>query len=99
MKKINRIITILSLLSILVLGAAPVPQTPSDADINLWQILSSLLYGVIGVVLFYLAYIVFDRFLNLDLRRELVVDQNKALGIMLAGLFIGIGILVAAVIN
>lgn len=99
MKKINRIVTILTLLSILALGAAPLPQTPSDADLNLWQILSSLLYGLIGIALFYLAYIVFDRFLDLDLRRELVVDQNKALGIMLAGLFIGIGVLVAAVIN
>jgi len=99
MKKINRVVFALSLLSILAVGAAPLPQTASDADLTLWQLLSSLLYGAIGIALFYLAYIVFDRFLNLDLRRELVEDQNKALGIMLAGLFIGIGILVAAVIN
>ena len=99
MKTTTRIIATIALLSLFTLGAAPVPQTPTEADLNLWQIVSSLLYGLIGIALFYLAYIVFDRFLKLDLRRELVVDQNKALGIMLAGLFIGIGLLVAAVIN
>lgn len=99
MKKTTRIITTIALISLFTLAAAPLPQTPSEADLNLWQIVSSLLYGLIGIALFYLAYIVFDRFLKLDLRRELVVDQNKALGIMLAGLFIGIGLLVAAVIN
>jgi uncharacterized membrane protein YjfL (UPF0719 family) len=60
-------------------------------------LLSTLVYGLIGILLAVVGYFVFDRLLKLDLRRELVEDQNTALGIMLAGVFIGISIVVAAV--
>jgi uncharacterized membrane protein YjfL (UPF0719 family) len=67
------------------------------AVLSLLSLLSTLVYGVIGIILVVLGYFVFDRLLKLDLRRELVEDQNTALGIMLAGVFIGISIVVASV--
>ena len=45
-----------------------------------------------------LGYFAFDKVAGLDLQRELVEDQNLSLGIMLAGVFIGIAIVVSAAI-
>ena len=63
------------------------------------EIVSTLVYGLIGIGLCVLGYFAFDRLAGLDLQRELVEDQNTSLGIMLAGVFIGIAIVVAAAIR
>ena len=70
-----------------------------EEDLSLWAVLSTVVYGIIGIILCILGYLAFDRLARLDLRRELVEDQNIALGIMLAGVFIGIAIVVAAAIT
>jgi len=59
--------------------------------------LSTLLYGVVGILMCVLGYVVFDKVIGLNIKHELVEDQNVAVGIMLAGAFIGIAIVVAAV--
>jgi len=68
-------------------------------DLSLWVVASTVVYGILGVLLCVLSYLAFDRLFRLDLRRELIEDQNMALGIMLAGVFIGIAIVVAAAIT
>lgn len=68
-------------------------------DLSIWAIVSTALYGLIGIVLFLLGYLALDRFIRLDLRRELVEDQNLALGVMLAGFFVALALMVAAVIR
>lgn len=74
-------------------------QGPEASDLGFWPLLSSFLYGIIGIAIYVLGYLVFDRMMRLDLRRELVEDQNQALGLMLGGLFIGLAIIIAAAIN
>jgi uncharacterized membrane protein YjfL (UPF0719 family) len=59
--------------------------------------LSTLLYGTVGVLMCVVGYLVFDKVIGLNIKHELVEDQNVAVGIMLAGAFIGIAIVVAAV--
>ena len=91
------------LASLLVFSAWPqsvvLAQGVEDtAGLSLWPILSTVIYGVIGILLCILGYLAFDRLAGLDLQRELVEDQNVALGIMLAGVFVGIAIVVAAAI-
>jgi len=79
-------------------GIAFAQETPRvGADLAILSFISTLVYGLLGIVLAVFGYFVFDRLLKLDLRRELVEDQNMALGIMLAGVFIGISIVVGAV--
>lgn len=68
-------------------------------DLTIWAIASTLLYGLIGIVLFILGYLALDRLIRLDLRRELVEDQNLALGVMLAGFYIALAVMVSAVIR
>lgn len=75
-------------------------QGIGDADdLSLWAIVSTVVYGVIGILLCILGYWAFDRLARLDLKSELVEDQNIALGIVLAGVFVGIAIVVAAAIT
>ena len=85
----------LLLVGIPVVGLA---QEINEVGLNVWSILSTIVYGLLGISLFVVGYLAFDRLIRLDLRRELVEDQNTALGIMLAGLFISIAIIVASAI-
>ncbi len=67
------------------------------SDLSLMVVLSTLLYGTIGILMCVLGYVAFDKVAGLNLRHELVEDQNVAVGVMLAGAFIGIGIVIASV--
>lgn len=66
-------------------------------DLNLAVFLSTLLYGIVGILMCVLGYVAFDKVAGLNLRHELVEDQNVAVGVMLAGAFVGIGIVIASV--
>jgi uncharacterized membrane protein YjfL (UPF0719 family) len=84
--------------TILPSGIAYAQDAPmARADLSWQSFLSTILYGLMGILLTVVGYFVFDRLLGLDLRRELVEDQNTALGIMLAGAFIGLAIVIASV--
>ena len=74
-------------------------QDGSTSDLSPMFILSTIVYGAIGIGLYIASYFIFDRVFGLDLQRELVEDQNIAIGIMMAGVFVGIAILIAAVID
>lgn len=74
------------------------PAQTNPNDFTLTAVLSTLVYGLIGILLYIVGYILFDKLLRLDLRRELLEDQNQALGIMMGGIFIGIAIVIAAAI-
>jgi uncharacterized membrane protein YjfL (UPF0719 family) len=95
----KRKILILSLMFTLLPSSVVFAQTTtSTAGLTLSEVLSTIIYGVLGVLLSILGYFAFDRLAGLDLQRELVEDQNMALGIMLAGVFIGIAIVVSAAV-
>ena len=73
------------------------PVAAESTDLSLTVFLSTLLYGAIGILMCVLGYVAFDKVAGLNLKHELVEDQNTAVGIMLAGAFIGIAIVVASV--
>ena len=80
----------------LAVGTRDVLGAP-ESDLSLTVFLSTLLYGAIGILMCVLGYVAFDKVAGLNLKHELVEDQNVAVGIMLAGAFIGIAIVVASV--
>jgi uncharacterized membrane protein YjfL (UPF0719 family) len=59
----------------------------------------SILYALIGVVVFWLAFIVIDKITPYDLWHELVEKQNVALGIVVGAMCLGISIIVAAAVH
>ena len=59
----------------------------------------SILYAVIGVVIFWVCFIVVDKFTPYDLWGEIVEKQNRALALVVAAMCLGISIIVAAAIH
>ena len=63
------------------------------------SIAGTLLYALIGIVIFWLAFIIIDKITPYDLWAELVERQNKALALVVAAMCLGISIIVAAAIH
>ena len=61
--------------------------------------LGSILYAIIGVMIFWLAFVIVDKITPYDLWREIVEKQNQALGLVVAAMCLGISIIVAAAIH
>ncbi len=62
-------------------------------------VLGSMLYAVIGVLIFWISFIIIDKITPYDLWLEIVEKQNKALGMVVAAMSLGICIIVAAAIH
>lgn len=67
---------------------------------NTWQnLVSSLAYSAIGILIFIVAYKLMERILPFDLDKELAEDQNTAVGILIGSIMIGLAIIIAAAIH
>ena len=61
--------------------------------------LGSILYALIGVVIFWLCFVLIDKITPTDLWAEIVEKQNRALAMVVAAMCLGISIIVAAAIH
>jgi uncharacterized membrane protein YjfL (UPF0719 family) len=62
-------------------------------------VLGSILYAVIGVVIFWVAFVIVDKLTPYKLWEELVERKNLALAVVVAAMCISIGNIVAAAIH
>ena len=62
-------------------------------------IVASIVYSLIGVAIFAFAFLVVERIAPFSLRKELAEDDNVAVGIVLASVFIGLSIIISAAIG
>jgi uncharacterized membrane protein YjfL (UPF0719 family) len=62
-------------------------------------LLASVVYALMGVAVFWLSFIVIDKLTPYNLWEEIVEKQNKALGMVVAAMSLGICIIVAAAIH
>ncbi len=62
-------------------------------------ILSSLVFALMGVVIFWLCFVIIDKLTPYNLWHELVDKHNVALGLVVAAMSLGICIIVAAAIH
>ncbi|KPU90846.1 hypothetical protein APR50_22390 [Variovorax paradoxus] len=62
-------------------------------------VLGSLVYALIGVVIFWVCFLIIDKITPYDLWGEIVEKQNVALGLVVAAMSLGISIIVAAAIH
>ncbi|MFM9923906.1 DUF350 domain-containing protein [Variovorax sp. H27-G14] len=62
-------------------------------------VLGSLVYALIGVIIFWLCFLIIDKITPYDLWGEIVEKQNVALGLVVAAMCLGISIIVAAAIH
>ena len=61
--------------------------------------LGSILFALIGVIVFWVCFVIIDKITPYDLWREIVEKQNMALSVVVAAMCLGISIIVAAAIH
>ena len=61
--------------------------------------LGSIVYALIGVVMFWLSFVIIDKITPYNLWEEIVEKHNVALGLVVASMSLGICIIVAAAIH
>ncbi len=59
----------------------------------------SMLYALIGVLMFWISFIVIDKLTPYNLWEEIVSKQNRALALVVAAMCLGISLIVAAAIH
>ena len=69
------------------------------AWLNPGVILGSILYAVIGVLIFWISFVIIDKLTPYDLWGEIVEKKNVALGLVVAAMCIAIGMIVSAAIH
>ncbi len=70
-----------------------------ELKIHLIQLLLTLIYAVTGLGIFALAYLLFEKLMPFSVRKEIEVDQNTALGVVLGSVILGLSIIIAAAIT
>jgi putative membrane protein len=67
--------------------------------ISVKTLVSSLVYSILGVIVFWVSFIIVDKVTPYDLWQELVEKKNQALATVVAAMCLGIAIIVAAAIH
>lgn len=67
--------------------------------LKLGAIVGSVVFALIGVLIFWLCFVIIDKLTPYDLWDEIVEKQNVALGVVVAAMSLGICIIVAAAIH
>ncbi|MEO6293576.1 MAG: DUF350 domain-containing protein [Burkholderiaceae bacterium] len=67
--------------------------------LKLGAIVGSVVFALIGVLIFWLCFVIIDKLTPYDLWDEIIEKQNVALGVVVAAMSLGICIIVAAAIH
>ena len=67
--------------------------------INPQNIVNSLIYSIIGVIVFWVSFIIIDKITPYDLWKEIVEKRNTALAMVVGAMCLGIAIIVAASVH
>jgi uncharacterized membrane protein YjfL (UPF0719 family) len=62
-------------------------------------LLGSMVYAVLGILVFWISFIVIDKLTPYDLWAELVERKNLALAVVVAAMCISIGLIVSAAVH
>ena len=67
--------------------------------IDVAEIVSTVVYTALGLVLFLVSWFVIEKLTPFSLRKEIEEDQNLAVAVLIGAVFIALSILIAAVIR
>ena len=63
------------------------------------NLLAAVLFALLGIVIFVIAFVVVDKLTPGDLWHDIIRDRNTAVAIVMAGISIGLSIILAAAIH
>jgi putative membrane protein len=63
------------------------------------QIVTAVIFAIIGLIFFGLAYLIIVKVSPFSIRKEIEEDQNTALGIVIGSVILGIALIIAAAIH
>jgi putative membrane protein len=66
---------------------------------SLQQLIATLIYAAVGIVIFIAAFKLAQKFLPFDLVKELTEDDNVAVGILMAAVILGLALIIASAIH
>lgn len=69
------------------------------SELHVAPILSTVVYSLIGIVLFILGFVIFDKLTPYSIHKEIGEDHNVALGVIIAALMISLSIIISAAIQ
>ena len=75
------------------------PTPPLAALVEASSILAALIYSLIGIVLFSLAFFVIIKISPFSIRKEIEEDQNTSLGIIIGAVIIGISLIISSAVQ
>lgn len=69
------------------------------SDINVGQMFSTLTYSLIGLIIYLVAFWIITKVCPFSVRKEIEIDQNTSLGIIIGSVMIGLSIIISAAIR
>ncbi|MDD3146435.1 MAG: DUF350 domain-containing protein [Candidatus Riflebacteria bacterium] len=66
------------------------------AELSAGPILSTIVYSVIGLVIYMIAFWLICKISPFSVRKEIEIDQNTSLGIIIGSVMIGLSIIIAS---
>jgi putative membrane protein len=63
------------------------------------SLIDAVLFSLVGIGVFGLAFFVISKITPFSIRKEIEVDQNTSLGILIGSIIIGLSIIIAAAIH
>ena len=67
--------------------------------VNLENLLASVVYALVGLVVFVVGLWVIRLVMPFDVHKEIEVDQNVALGVVMGSFIIGLALIISAAIT
>ncbi len=67
--------------------------------VNVQNLLASVVYALVGLVVFVVGLWVFRLIMPFDVHKEIEVDQNVALGVVMGSFIIGLALIISAAIT
>jgi uncharacterized membrane protein YjfL (UPF0719 family) len=68
-------------------------------DFHPGYLLNAIVYSILGIIIFSLAFVTIDKMTPYDLWKEICENRNTALAIMIGAMSIGVCIIIAAAVH
>ena len=66
------------------------------AELSAGPILSTIVYSIIGLIIYMIAFWLICKISPFSVRKEIEIDQNTSLGIIIGSVMIGLSIIIAS---